>query len=45
MDYEREVARQMSTLNEGLHYFETDVDIDKMAKDIIWNLQLHLGEG
>ena len=45
MDYEREVARQMSTLNEGLHYFETDVDIDKMAKNIIWNLQLHLGEG
>ena len=45
LDYEREVLAQMTTLNEGLYYFETDVDIDKMAKDIIWNLQLHLGEG
>ena len=45
MDYEREVVLQIVTLNEGVHYFETDVDIDKMAKNIIWNLQLHLGEG
>ena len=45
--YEEEFVEVVDSLNNpaDVGATPTNVDIDKLAKDIIWNLQLHLGEG